>query len=134
MVEQGFHGAPMALIAQKAGVAAGTIYCHFSGREALINEIYRQIEGKVTAAVFDALDRSVAGRPVQKADSQGFSGRCTQYVTDVISPLAGEASAAGGVQFMRMDENEVHRPGILTTLHLLTGMAFSMFSTLSSAG
>lgn len=58
MAEQGFHGAPMALIAKKAGVAVGTIYCHFSGREALINEIYRQIENKVTTAIFDALDRT----------------------------------------------------------------------------
>ncbi|HEX9079899.1 MAG TPA: helix-turn-helix domain-containing protein, partial [Desulfuromonadaceae bacterium] len=26
IAEQGFHGAPMAMIAEKAGVAAGTIY------------------------------------------------------------------------------------------------------------
>lgn len=58
LAEQGFHGAPMSLIAKRAGVAAGTIYCHFSGREELINEIYRQAEDKVTAAVTTAIDSS----------------------------------------------------------------------------
>jgi AcrR family transcriptional regulator len=58
LTEQGFHGAPMSLIAKKAGVAAGTIYCHFSGREALINEVYRHVESKVISAAFDNLDNS----------------------------------------------------------------------------
>ncbi len=58
MTEQGFHGVPMSLIAKKAGVAAGTIYCHFPGREALINEIYRQVEIKMVAAVVNDRDRS----------------------------------------------------------------------------
>jgi len=63
MAEQGFHGAPMALIAKRAGVAAGTIYCHFPSREALINEIYTEVEKKVVAALAEDGDRS---RPLRE--------------------------------------------------------------------
>jgi len=37
IAENGFHGAPMAMIADKAGVGAGTIYRYFENKEVLIN-------------------------------------------------------------------------------------------------
>jgi hypothetical protein len=40
IVERGFHGASMAMIAEKAAVGAGTIYHYFESKEALINELY----------------------------------------------------------------------------------------------
>lgn len=46
IAEQGFHGAPMAKIAKKAGVAAGTIYCYFESRDILITELFRDLEGR----------------------------------------------------------------------------------------
>jgi AcrR family transcriptional regulator len=46
-VEQGFHGAPMALIAERAGVGAGTIYRYFENRDILIVELYKEIEEKI---------------------------------------------------------------------------------------
>lgn len=51
LAEQGFHGAPMAQIASHAGVAAGTIYCHFESRDVLIRELYRAIEGRINAQI-----------------------------------------------------------------------------------
>ena len=51
IAEQGFHGAPMAMIAEKAGVAAGTIYCYFESKDILIKELYREIEGKLLEAL-----------------------------------------------------------------------------------
>lgn len=51
LAEQGFHGAPMAQIANHAGVAAGTIYCHFESRDVLIRELYRDIEGRINAQI-----------------------------------------------------------------------------------
>lgn len=51
LAEQGFHGAPMALIASTAGVATGTIYCHFASRDVLINDLLLEIEGRITAEI-----------------------------------------------------------------------------------
>lgn len=45
--EQGFHGAPMALIAERAGVGAGTIYRYFENRDILIGELYKEIEAEM---------------------------------------------------------------------------------------
>ena len=47
--ENGFHGTPMAMIAEKAGVGAGTIYRYFENKEVLIAELHRGLEEKVTA-------------------------------------------------------------------------------------
>ncbi|HSI76231.1 MAG TPA: TetR/AcrR family transcriptional regulator [Lunatimonas sp.] len=45
--EYGFHGTPMSLIAKESGVAAGTIYHYFSGKEELLNELYLYIKQKL---------------------------------------------------------------------------------------
>ncbi len=47
----GFHGAPMALVAKRAGVAAGTIYCYFESKDELIRETHACLEGQLLAAV-----------------------------------------------------------------------------------
>jgi len=47
IAEQGFIGAPMALIAEKAHVGVGTIYHYFKDKDALINELYMELEEKV---------------------------------------------------------------------------------------
>lgn len=51
IAEQGFHGAPMALIAKRAGVGAGTIYRYFESKDVLIREIYAGLEGQVWTAI-----------------------------------------------------------------------------------
>jgi len=51
IVEQGFHGAPVAEIAEKAGVAAGTIYRYFVSKDFLITELHRELEEKIVAVV-----------------------------------------------------------------------------------
>jgi len=51
IAEQGFHGTPMAMIAERAGVAAGTIYRYFESKEVLIRETYNEIEKRLTIAV-----------------------------------------------------------------------------------
>ena len=53
MAEQGFHGAPMAMIAERAGVGAGTIYRYFENRDVLINELYRTLEGLMYPYILD---------------------------------------------------------------------------------
>ncbi len=51
VAEQGFHGAPRALVAERAGVAAGTIYRYFESKDVLISEIYHYLEERFFAAV-----------------------------------------------------------------------------------
>ncbi len=43
--DQGFHGTSVPQIAQKAGVAAGTLYRYFDGKEAMVNVLYRDWRG-----------------------------------------------------------------------------------------
>ena len=45
--EHGFHRSPMSMIAEKAGVGAGTIYCYFKSKDELIIEINRILEEKM---------------------------------------------------------------------------------------
>jgi AcrR family transcriptional regulator len=40
--ERGFHGTAMPLVAERAGVGAGTIYRYFASKEALVNAVYQQ--------------------------------------------------------------------------------------------
>lgn len=47
LAEQGFHGAPMARIAEYAGVGTGTIYRYFENRDALILAVHRMINDEL---------------------------------------------------------------------------------------
>src|SRR5215217_6300703 len=51
IAERGFHGAPMSLVAQRAGVSAGIIYHYFASKEELIHALYRQIEADFSRAL-----------------------------------------------------------------------------------
>lgn len=56
ITENGFHNAPMSVIAKRAGVAAGTIYHHFSGKDEIINALYsfgKENMGKAMLAADD---------------------------------------------------------------------------------
>jgi AcrR family transcriptional regulator len=43
----------MAMIAEKAGVGAGTIYRYFENKDVLINELYRGLEERLYAVIMD---------------------------------------------------------------------------------
>ena len=49
IAERGFHRAPMSEIAEKAGVAAGTIYRYFENKDVLIVELHRELEERINA-------------------------------------------------------------------------------------
>lgn len=44
IAENGFHGAPMAMIAERAGVGAGTIYRYFENKDVMITDLFRELE------------------------------------------------------------------------------------------
>jgi len=49
--ENGFHGTPMSLIADKAKVGYGTIYRYFKNKEELITELFREIKDEIKTAM-----------------------------------------------------------------------------------
>ncbi len=53
IVEYGFHGTSMAMVAKKAEVGAGTIYHYFESKEALIKELYQELEEKVMVTLWE---------------------------------------------------------------------------------
>ncbi len=49
--DRGYHGTTIPEIASKAGVAAGTIYSHFLGKEHVVNVLYRRTKQRMIDAV-----------------------------------------------------------------------------------
>jgi len=52
LARYGFHGFSMKQVAKDAGVAAGTIYCHFKDREDLIKQLQMEIVQDVSREAF----------------------------------------------------------------------------------
>ncbi|MBN2427500.1 MAG: TetR/AcrR family transcriptional regulator [Deltaproteobacteria bacterium] len=46
IAEKGFHGSPTSMIADRAGISVGTIYCHFKTKDELIHALHEELEGK----------------------------------------------------------------------------------------
>lgn len=56
--ERGYHGTAMPEIAAKAGVAAGTIYSHFTSKEDVVNVLYRRTKQRMIEQVLVGLPGS----------------------------------------------------------------------------
>lgn len=53
VAEYGFHGAPMSLVAERAGVGAGTIYRYFEDKNAVIAACYQGLRERLHSVVMD---------------------------------------------------------------------------------
>ena len=53
VAERGFHATPMAMIAARAGVGAGSIYRYFADKEILIHETFAEVSGRMHKATSD---------------------------------------------------------------------------------
>lgn len=64
IAENGFHDAPCSLIAERAGVATGTIYRYFENKDVLIHELYAEQENRITAMLMQGYlpDRPIRDR------------------------------------------------------------------------
>ena len=58
--ERTFHGAAMPLVAERAGVGAGTIYRYFESKEVLVNELFRFWKGELAQALAPAAAAATA--------------------------------------------------------------------------
>jgi AcrR family transcriptional regulator len=58
----GFHGAGMAAVARRAGVAAGTIYVHYTGKDDLVLAVYREIKRDLGRAAVAGVDAAAPPR------------------------------------------------------------------------
>ncbi len=62
-VERGFHGTSVPSVAERAGVAAGTIYHYFAHKEALVNALYTRWKGVIGAQVMATF---IPGAPMRE--------------------------------------------------------------------
>ena len=60
--EYGFHGTPISMIAQEAGVGAGTIYRYFKDKNTLVFEIFTQVNGAFKQTLLHGYDE---GQPIR---------------------------------------------------------------------
>lgn len=63
IAEHGFHGAPMAMIAERAGVGAGTIYRYFENKDVMIAELFRELEERSQPFIKGGYDE---GKPIRE--------------------------------------------------------------------
>src|SRR3954470_8651647 len=56
--ERGFHGTAVPLVADLAGVGAGTVYRYFDSKEALVNAVYQEAKAQFGQALLSGFDPS----------------------------------------------------------------------------
>lgn len=60
--ENGFHGAPTSLIAERAGVGVGTIYRYFKDKDELIRELHQELHARATACICEGYSEEQPAR------------------------------------------------------------------------
>jgi AcrR family transcriptional regulator len=64
LAEQGYAGCSVAAVAQRAGIATGSVYQHFPGKAELVVELFRGVVGREVTAVREAA--ALPGDPVDR--------------------------------------------------------------------
>ena len=81
IAEHGFHGAPMALIAERAGVAAGTIYRYFENKDCMIVDLYRDLEERIYAVIMEGYQPE---KPIRERFHHIFTALLRHFITNPI--------------------------------------------------
>ncbi len=79
IADRGFHDAPMSEIADKAHVAAGTIYRYFENKDVLINALFQEIEDELMDTL---LAHYPLGKPVKEQFFHVFGELCRYLLTN----------------------------------------------------
>jgi AcrR family transcriptional regulator len=64
LADRGYAGCSVAAVAERAGVATGSVYRHFPGKAELVVELFRGVVNREVAAVTDAAE--LPGDPVER--------------------------------------------------------------------
>jgi len=51
IAENGFHGSPTSMIAERAGVSVGTIYRYFENKDEVIHALYKEVDGRQRTSI-----------------------------------------------------------------------------------
>ena len=107
--ERTFEGTAVPLIAERAGVAAGTIYRYFADKEDLVNAVYQRAKTGMRDAILAEIPEGAAPRvafhhiwrglwrfAATQPDSFGFleTHHHQPYLNDASHAIAGEIDAA----------------------------------------
>ena len=76
--ENGFHGTPMTLLADKANVGIGTIYRYFKNKEEVINHLYRDLKNESVAAMRENVSKEM---PIREQYIAIFENLLKYYIT-----------------------------------------------------
>src|SRR5262245_2337940 len=60
--ERGFHGTAVPLIADKAGIGAGTVYRYFESKEAIVNALYQRHKQDLADRMLKGIDPKTSPR------------------------------------------------------------------------
>ena len=63
IVEHGFHGTSMAMIADQAKVGAGTIYRYFKSKDVLIDDLFQEVRERISMSL---QEESMEDSPIQE--------------------------------------------------------------------
>lgn len=106
----GLHNTPVAAIAERAGVAKGTPYLYFESKEALINELYRELVDDRARAGQEAVGETAPPREqfwqywsaharwhLERPDAANFIQQCeaSGILSEETRALEAERQAAG---------------------------------------
>lgn len=115
VARSGLHNTPMSAIAREAGVATGTSYVYFEGKEALINALYLELVADRDREATGAVDPTLPPREqlwrawsrfarwhLDHRDASNFIQQCeaSAILTDETRARQAEARAAGVESFV----------------------------------
>src|SRR5580765_893562 len=77
--DNGFHGTPISMIAQRAGVASGTIYHYFPSKDAIIIELHHMIKKQIVAAMFNDGNTK---KEYKQRFFEGWTNLCRYFISN----------------------------------------------------
>lgn len=106
ITERGFHDTPMSVVAEKAGVGAGTIYRYFKNKDALINELYSQLKENMGESM---KDNDEANQPIRERFFNFWNNLYSHFINNPEEFLFLEQYANSPyISKLTKEENEKH--------------------------